>query len=176
MEYSWQPFINCSLIEPELLDWLCLKSSVTAALEQQFLEPLEVQALYDNFGQTTLEESSALGTIPRQRCYIREVLLNMPGDPPCIYAKTVCLAAGGSEFIAKLRRLGSRPLGKLLFKEPELQRSRFEFARFTRGWFIKHGLNIINNVGPQDFYWGRRSLFSFGTVRLLLLEIFLKTP
>ena len=174
VEYPWISFVDRQLVGPSLLRWLLLKTSMTEALEKHFEKSLRITRLQDNFGKAEVEELVALECAAYQQCYIRETLLSVGEENPCIYAKLVCPVSGGLAFIGKLQQLGDRSLATLLLKGAPLERSRFEFAKFNHDWFLKRELRAVLVGNTQKNYWGRRSFITLGSARFSLMEIFLK--
>ena len=63
---------------------------------------------------------------------MREVTLHEEGLP-LLQARTVIPDWSPANPWSELQRLGSRPLGEILFSDPLLERSEFEFTRGP-GW------------------------------------------
>jgi len=108
---------------------------------------------------------------PEHHALIREVLLYC-GDEPWVFARSVLprkTLTGPRRFLGKL---GNRPLGEILFSDPNIQRDALEVAE------IKKGQRMFNCAtgclaNPPDFVWGRRSVFYLHKKSLLVNEVFL---
>ena len=72
---------------------------------------------------------------------------------PVVFARSVIPQTQDTNAILKI---GSRPLGEILFNDPNIKRGHLEVGDF-------------NNV------WARRSTFTIGVTKLLVTEIFLET-
>ena len=70
-----------------------------------------------------------------------------------VFARSVIPHTDDTNIILKI---GSKPLGEILFNDPNIKRGQLEVGEF-------------NNV------WARRSTFSIGITNLLVTEIFLET-
>lgn len=110
-------------------------------------------------------ESRLLGLPPASRCLVREVAL-MRADEPLVLARSIIPATTLRAADPGLSRLGSRPLGAVLFACPRLRRQRLQLARVRAGAF--HG-----PAAPAAAVWGRRSLYSIAAGELLVCEFFL---
>ncbi len=67
--------------------------------------------------------------------------------------------------------MGERPLGDVIFQQPELVRQNIEIARFDS----KHSLqNLVTQLNlPTQTLLGRRSVFSLNDYQFLVAEVFL---
>lgn len=110
-----------------------------------------------------------LGLPPRRRVLLREVLLHDAGIP-LVLARTTIPPLTLRGVHGGLARLGSRPLGELLFAYRGLRRTSLELAKiFPSHW--RHP--ISREFGLDSPVWGRRSLYQVGSVSLAVCEFFL---
>ena len=132
-------------------DWLLCAGSLTAALVRLSRGRFRVRVLREGWLRPRPDERRALGLTHRHYARIREVEL-LGGDEVWVSARSVIplrtLRGGGG----RLRYLGSRSLGSLLFK-----------GRARRG-----PLEIRRDAGQ----WQRRSRFHFDRRPLLVQECF----
>jgi chorismate--pyruvate lyase len=116
-----------------------------------------VRVLWQGWARPALEECRRLGLPPGRHALIREVELLGHGQP-WVRARSVlplpCLGGRGR----RLRRLGNRSLGGLLFKDPTLKRGPIEIACLQQA---------------EGEAWARRSLLHFHGKPLLVAECFL---
>jgi len=145
--------------------WLPYSGSLTEALDSATEHQAQLVILRESQETPQTEERIALKLPSDTKAYVREggwyyqdtlwiatrvvipvSLLNKPGSP--------------------LKDLGQRPIGKVLFTNPNTTRYPFEFKTVTREDSGKDKSSIT---------WARRSLFSFEGELLLVNEIFLPT-
>lgn len=100
---------------------------------------------------------------------VREVAL-MSGDRPLILARSVLPVRTLQGPGRRLARLGTRPLGEILFSCRSFQRSRFEPARADVCVWRSETRARFDLDAPV---WGRRSVYSIGGRALLVAEFFL---
>ena len=163
-------------LTPKQSQALLYSQSLTAKLRQSCPQ-LEVQVLSENFERPLAQEAFALGLPPNQRAWVRCVLLHCD-QQPLIYARTIIpyLVPGNPWYV--LKKLGNQPLGEVLFKLKNTQRSAFKVLKITRpGYFyLPHAFQTALNQKGQTSFWGRQSLFTQFNARLLLTEVFLQLP
>jgi len=106
-----------------------------------------------------------------EQAVIREVELLCDGRP-WVYARTLMPLSSLGGGMRRLTRLGTRPLGEVLFTAEGVERLRVEIAELG----VSQGLFGIAGAGlepPPEYLWGRRALFALDGKRLLVNEIFL---
>jgi len=116
-------------------------------------------------------ELLVLGSRLWTRALVREVRL-LCADVPLVFARTVIPAATLSGRRRRLGRLGSRPLGAVLFADHSMRRGALELACIRPGQRLFDGATR-GLAEPPDRIWGRRSLFFLDHQPLLVQEIFL---
>ncbi len=116
-------------------------------------------------------ERLILGMPPRLKALLREVELRCDGQP-WVFARTLIPATSLAGGARRLAHLGDKPLGAVLFADPNTQRLAVEVARITP----RHALFMSacsHLQAPPPEVWGRRTLFAFAGQKLLVNEIFL---
>ena len=151
-----------------LLPWLQHPGSLTAALKHLSGDQFQVRLLSQRWQQPTLEERRALDLRDRSRAMVREVLLCGRGQP-WVYARSVLPLRSLQGKSRYLRSLDERPLGELLFSEPDIHRGPIALNRLRRNPSCK--LDAL--AGEGDSAWGRRSTFWLRDKPLLVAETFL---
>jgi len=154
---KWQPYpqLQYRIPSPALKQWLRDRGSLTERLLAKSSGDFRVELLQQGWGRASIDEARALQVPPRHRVMIREVTLHGQ-QQPWVYARSILPAKSLERSLRHLKRLGTKPLGALLFSDPHLQRSAIEVKRTPRGW-------------------GRRSVFHLQGQPLLVSEIFLPT-
>lgn len=139
------------------LSWLDEPGSLTVRLVGEARGAFAVRVIWEGWGLPALEERHKLGLRAGRYALIREVELLGHGVP-WVRARSILPAACLSGKGRRLRHLGNRSLGGLLFKDPTLVRGPIEIAP------LKH---------PGGRVWARRSRLYYHGKPLLVAEAFL---
>lgn len=154
-----------------LRPWLADTGSLTARLKSRHPD-LRVQVLKQGWLHTHRDEQRALHLRrPQIQVATREVLL-LDGDIPLVFAHSITVRASLRGGFHLFGRVGSRPLGELLFADPTITRSALAWRCID----CRHPLwrKADTAVGPLPArLWARRSVFLSGGDRLLVTEVFL---
>ncbi len=155
----------------ELLDWLLDPTSLTRRLQRSCAGQFRVQPLAQHWQRPMLNEAQALGVLPHERCFVREVHL-LCDDQPWVFARTVIPVRTLTGSRRRLLRLGKKSLGAVLFSDPTMVRSGIEIASLHPGQplFTRATAGLPQ---PPAAIWGRRSAFFLDHQPLLVSEIFL---
>lgn len=148
-----------------LRDWLLDPGSLTRRLITTSEGHFRVQVLRQGFMHALPVERQALGLRDREWPFVREVLLRCY-DQPWVFARTLIPVASLRGRVRALTRLGSRPLGAVLFRDPGVRRGPISVVRLRA-----NTLGIGDQPNPE--LWGRRSLFYLAGLPLLVSEYFL---
>ena len=97
-------------------------------------------------------ELKLLAASNNQTFIVREVELIGSQRPVVIARSLIPLTADTSEIL----KIGAKPLGEILFNDPEIKRGHLEVGSFNKSW-------------------ARRSTFKIGKTKLLVSEIFLES-
>jgi chorismate--pyruvate lyase len=154
----------CKNLQPDLKSWLNESESLTQRLRNQF-ENIRVQVLFEKQETPFLTERRILN-LPEQRyCLVREVVL-LSNQTPLILARTVIPAKTLQISQGNLARLGSRPLGEILFSAPSLEREPLGITKIEQNlWAIDFAIS--------EPLWGRRTKYSICGQPMLVSEFFL---
>lgn len=152
-----------------LLPWLLHPGSLTAALKRLSGGDFCVQVLSQRWQQPKLEERRVLELRDRSRALVREVLLWGRGRP-WVYARSVLPMRSLQGKSRYLRSLDSRPLGELLFSEPDIYRGPIVLNRLRRN----PRCLLPELAGEKEIAWGRHSTFWLRDKPLLVVEAFLR--
>lgn len=158
-------------VPAEIAPWLFDQGSLTRRILSCCNKGFRVEVLSQRWQRPMLNEALRLGAHPEQRALIREVILYC-GDQPWVFARSVLprkTLTGPRRFLGKL---GSRPLGEILFSDPYIQRDALEIAE------IKKGQRMFNCATQRltkkpAMVWGRRSVFYLHKKPLMVNEVFL---
>jgi len=160
-----------AVIPPDLYGWLLDTASLTMRLQQLCPGKFSVGLLSQGRGYPRPDEARILGMRNGERALIRQVQL-LCGGQAWIYARTVIPVTSLHGSLRRLARLGTRPLGAMLFADPALQRGAAELARILPGQALYFDALQRLRLQPAEI-WGRRSVFRIANKPLLVSEIFL---
>ena len=153
-----------------LRPWLTETGSLTAKLKKRF-PALQVKLLEQGCQTPLRDELAPLKIKPARLAATREVLL-MEHDVPLVFAHSVTerkALRGGFHLFG---RVGTRPLGALLFADPTITRSRLAWRCIDHRHLLwRKAQSALGALPPR--LWARRSVFFSGTDRLLVTELFL---
>ena len=158
---------------PEMRRWLFAPGSLTRLLQQASNGDFQVRLLSQGWEAPLPDEGRLLGIRAKHYAMVRQVQLFCNGTP-WVYARTVIprstLIGPQRRFI----RLGSRPLGAVLFADPSMQRSEAQVTRLEPQMKL-HQIASAELAGNPGTIWGRRSIFCLSNRPLLVSELFLPT-
>lgn len=151
--------------------WLFDESSLTRRILSRCDKQFRVEVLSQEWKRPMLNEAIRLGVHPEHHALIREVLLYC-GDTPWVFARSVLprkTLTGRRRFLGKL---GSRPLGEILFSDPNIKRDELEVAKIKKGQrMFQCATEAL--IDTPEHVWGRRSIFYLHRMPLLVNEVFL---
>ena len=149
--------------------WIFEPESITQRLRCCYGNQVKVHLLYHQHRSPFLSESRLLKQPGSRYCLTREVMLSANGKP-LILARTIIPEKTliGAQRI--LSRLGTRPLGEVIFSYPKLQRLEMQSAYIQpTTWFSK----IANQIDLNQGIWGRRTVYAIKRRQMLVSEFFL---
>lgn len=158
-------------VSPMLLSWLFDTTSLTQRLRQACRGRLEVRVVGQTRGRPLRDERMALGMRRPGDALIRMVYLVCDGRP-WVFARTVIPLRTLSGAQRRLKRLGSKPLGEVLFADKSMRREEMEVARLAAGQPVFEMAAQRLASRPREI-WGRRSVFYLQGKPLLVSEMFL---
>ena len=157
-----------SLPHSQLKEWLLATGSLTQRLKTH-CKHFEVKVLGEHL-LAPLADEFPTQTDP---VWIREVLLCLDGIP-WVFARTLIpqTILGAQSQHNNFTRLGTRPLGELLFSSPDITPGNIEVAQFeTCGRLAALATSLNQQVNHS--LWGRRRYFNLYNSQLIVSEIFL---
>lgn len=158
-------------VSEDISCWLFDQGSLTRRVIQACDKQFRVEVVSQGWARPMLNEAIRLGMHNKEVALIRQVYLYC-GDTPWVFARTVIpkkTLTGAQRYLA---HLGNKPLGAVLFADPNMRRDEVEVARIS-------SKQRLFNVATQhlteqpDSIWGRRSVFYLNKKRLLVNEVFL---
>jgi chorismate lyase len=150
--------------------WLIEEASLTARLQQRYAD-FSVKPTALNLTKLLLDESVLLGLKPHAHSLVREVLLLGDGQA-VVFAHSVLPLASLRGAWNDLGRLGNKPLGAALFKNPQVLRTPLSFKKLSNNHVLYQ--KAIQHINTRPTYlWARRSIFSLNCAHILVTEVFL---
>ncbi|TDG09202.1 chorismate lyase [Paraburkholderia guartelaensis] len=154
-------------------DWLTRGGSLTAHLRT--LGHVIVRVTREAVDMPWSDEFAALGLAPRERAWVREIVLEVDGVP-FVAAHSVTPLAASQGVWQAMRRLRTRPLAELLYSDSGVARS----ALVSRRVSARHPLFALSvrEILPEPKYAphafvARRSVFERAGAPLLVTECML---
>lgn len=136
--------------------WLAHVGSLTKRLRRVGSGDIEHRVRYEAWELPQADEAAYLGVLTTERWFIRETDWYYQGHRG-VMTRALISATAEQAPGECLHTIGTRSLGDLLFADPNLTRSPFEFARL-----MIEGKNC----------WARRSIFFYFGKPLLVKEVF----
>ena len=154
--------------------WLLDNTSLTQRLRIHCGMQFRVEVLKENWQRPLSTEAKILNIPLRQYVRIRQVYLHCHNQP-WVFARTVIPQSSLSGVHRRLARLGTLPLGTILFAYHSLQRSDLQIAQLQSGDAL-YTLATSDLESAPPKLWGRRSIFYLAYKPLLVYEVFLSVP
>jgi len=162
-----------AMLPGKVAPWLKDKGSLTRAIIGACDGRFSVKVQQQGWGGATSSERRILAMSHGLTALLREVEL-WCDQTPWVFARTLIPATSLVGGARRLAHLGNKPLGAVLFADPNTRRLAVEVARIDRRHALFHAACSHMTDRPEEV-WGRRTLFAFAGKRLLVNEIFLPT-
>lgn len=168
---AWQKttLIHKRQFSDPIKSWIYEQGSLTKRLRQRYAERFRVKILFQQWTQPTIDESRLLNLKAHSHCLIREVALQVD-DSPLILARSIIPKSTIKIAARKLRNLGTRPLGEVIFAYHDLSRESLETIRLHPDHFKPP---CSRQYHIKQSIWGRRTCYAIQKQRLLVSEFFL---
>jgi chorismate--pyruvate lyase len=149
--------------------WTFESGSLTQRLRATYGNAVTVKVLFQQWRVPFLSERNTLGLHDRRVCLTREVLLHVNGKP-LILARTILPAATIKIANRSLSKLGTRPLGEVIFSYPQLERIAMDVTLINLPCWTHTALAVGHIKQP---IWGRRTVYAIKHRQMLVSEFFL---
>lgn len=158
--------------EPKVDAWLLHRDSMTKKLKAHCKNNVRIDVLFHDWSLPKREDVDYLGLDSTQKIIYRTVMM-LSDDIPVLYAHTAIPKAVIDHTGEELLKLGTRPIGEILFNDTKVKRSEFELALLTAG--DRDYDEAINHSGiDTKKLWARRSQFELeGKGTIAITETFL---
>ncbi|MBI5919651.1 MAG: chorismate lyase [Nitrosomonadales bacterium] len=163
----WQ---NLTLDAGAYTSWLRDSGSLTQRIQQR-CQQFSVVNIRSRLASTAYDESALLDVAARKQVYTREVFL-LADEKPVVFAHSVVAAEDLKGAWQAVQRLGSRPLGALLFAHPLIRRTTLSHRALRPQHVLYRRAAVKLDVRPAQM-WARRSIFTLHGAPLLVTEVFL---
>lgn len=151
------------------IPWLLETGSLTARIRQACPQ-MHVEILSEQWEVPLPFEAQRLKLRDHRKAWVRCVLLKC-NDTPWVYGRTVIPRCRPGNPWYPLQRLGTQPLGEVLFRLKQLQRTPLQVAStFGQAW------PYLPEAFQTQKMNARHCLFRRQGAELLLSEVFLATP
>ena len=150
-KFQWRIFNPQEGVPEHVCNWLLDGQSLTAKLRDKY-QDFEVNILSQEQDTPYDCELKLLGDTDSKTFIVREVELIGSQKPVVIARSLIPLTADTNEIL----KIGTKPLGEMLFNDPEVKRGHLE-------------------IGSTNNSWARRFTFKIKKTKLLVSEIFLES-
>ena len=155
---------------PEAIQsWVYESDSLTQRLRNYYGSGVGVKVLLQCWRTPYLSEYRLLNIPSHEHVLTREVLLHIKGKP-LILARTVIPRDTVKTAKSNLSKLGSRPLGEIIFSYPKLERIAMDVTLIKLPTWKT---SLLDQIAITDSIWGRRTVYSIANKQMLVSEFFL---
>ncbi len=167
-----RPAVRRAAVPVHLRTWLFDPRSLSRRLARACPGGFRVRLLVQGWQVPLPGERTALDLPGRQRALVREVLLLCHGTP-WVFARSVFPASLLRGPQRRLARLGTRPLGKVLFATPGTHRAGVTVSDAASDpRMLARCVRALDT--PPAMAWMRESVFRVRGRALLVSEVFLE--
>jgi len=164
--------VRRAAVPQRLRGWLFDPRSLTRRLSRTCPGGFAVCLLAQRWQVPLAAERAELGLAPRERALVREVLLTCHGTP-WVFARSVFPRASLRGPQRRLARLGTRPLGEVLFAMRGMRRARVRVEPAQPDSPLGARCRRALGEAPRHA-WLRSSVFVHRGRALLVSELFLE--
>ena len=158
-------------LPPVIGDYLLDRGSLTQRLRAACTGAFQVRLLRQRWAKPAPGEIRLLKLAYGHGVWMREVQL-MCDDAPWVFARTLIPPGTLQGRCRRLKQLGVRPLGEVLFADPGVKRSEIHIARIMPEHALHQAAVQGLSQAPAQI-WGRRSVFHIDGGPLLIYELFI---
>jgi len=150
--------------------WLIDEASLTARLQTRYAD-FKVLPQYLHHKKPMLGEALLLRIKPRQNALVREVLL-IGNNHPVVFAHSVLPLNSLRGAWQGLGKLGNKPLGAALFKNPKVIRTPLRYKKLSKNHALyQKAVKYLDEL--PTYLWARRSVFRLNCANITVTEVFL---
>jgi len=152
---SWKKYdnINNDVQNEFVKSWLLELGPITKRISEK--KNFSLELLKDDVGEVEIQDQRFIDSLAKE-FKVREVLLY--GDKiPLVFARTIIPLLTIEKGLAELGKLGTRPLGDILFEKKIFKKEESAYASFEL---------------QQDIFWGRKIKYSVNGQPFSVMEVF----
>ena len=153
-----------------LRPWLTERGSLTARLQAR-TGRFRVEVLNQGLKRVNRDEARLVELDAARKGLVREVILRC-NEQPTVFAHSVACPRHIRRTWRFVARLGSRPLGHVLFANPRVSRMALHFQHIDRRHPLYRRIRQWLPALPTQL-WARRSVFMLKRSPMLVTEVFL---
>ena len=146
--------MNAQLKSKIIKSWLLEEGPITKRIKSN--EKFELELLQDDLGNVNKLDRSFLGHLNGDM-KIREVIL-YGNQNPRVYAQSIIPVETINKGLSKLGKLGTKPLGDILFEKNIFKKENTVFAKFK---------------DKKNIFWGRKTKYNVKNKPFSVMEVFL---
>ncbi len=156
-------------LSDSLQSWLTETGSLTQRLKKQYNNQFRVDVQIQNWAHCFHDETAILNQPQHRYQLIREVILQ-GGNQPVILARTVIPPETLAFANQKLSRLGTKPLGEVIFAYPDLKILKRQYSALPNDVLS----SVFREIYPANQpLWGRQTIYLIKNHPLMVSEFFL---
>lgn len=168
--YHRANWLKKPVLSHQYRSWLIESGSLTARLQQCYADFI-VEPVSVSINTPAFDEKVLLNTASHEGAQIREVLL-CGNNRPVVFAHSVLPRKSLRGAWRGLGKLGSKPLGAVLFANPGVKRTPLMFKKLSANHALYQAAARHLTEKP-NFLWARRSIFNLNCASILVTEVFL---
>jgi len=155
-------------IPPQVKNWLLETGSLTLRMKRSFAAPFSVTVKSQGLATPFKHDSMVLQQGYKNYAFIREVTLNIAGQPFVVARTTI--PKKSLVKLQKLTQLDNKPLGEVIFAKPGLRRLNLSIACIDKS---KLSDSMVLLLGEEQVIWARRNTYEINNTVFLVSEFFL---
>jgi chorismate lyase len=167
-QLAWYPAISSASIRDR--SWLQCRGSLTRHIQAQ-CNDFRVEPVFQSFATVHRDERVVIDLRPGELAMVREVFLYCKYTP-VVFAHSVVARKDLRGAWRGLSSLGNRSLGSVLFGNPKITRTPFQFKKLHHRHTLFERACLKLPLKPPGL-WARRSLFTLHGQSILVTEVFL---
>ncbi|GJM04179.1 MAG: putative chorismate pyruvate-lyase [marine bacterium B5-7] len=172
MKLRWHNKViaRLALRDKRLNPFLFQNGSLSHFIQQRCRDSFHIELIDESWCYPMPDESYLLSSCNRKITFIRESWLKC-GKERIVYARTIIPRATLKGESQKLMRLGTKPLGNVLFNDNTTYRTNMRYASIPSHCELHKQASQDTDIASD--LWGRQSLFYVNNKPLLVTEVFL---